>query len=88
MAYMTADGKGPYPNKAGEFCGNYHTSYGNDDRFLRGTHRLGKPHACEAGTAEEMKAAGWMGTYLVKDLNWIVPGAIEIPTPPELMEPN
>lgn len=23
MAYMTKDGFGPYPNKAGEYCGNY-----------------------------------------------------------------
>lgn len=23
MAYLTKDGKGPYPNKAGEYCGNY-----------------------------------------------------------------
>lgn len=85
MAYMTANGKGPYPNKVDEYYGNCN----KDNQSLPNTHRRGRPHACKAGTIEEMEAAGWFGLYLKEDQKVPLPsGAIEIPTPPELMEPN
>lgn len=100
MAYMTKDGKGPYPNKAGEYCGNHskgsspYAMYGqgqqeaaeNQKAYLARM-RFGRPRPCEAGTTEEMEAKGNVGLYLKEDIRLNF-GEIEIPTPPELMEPT
>lgn len=88
MAYMIDD-KGPYPNKAGEYCGNHHPN----DKYARQDYldrmRFGRPHACESGTTEEMEAKGYVGLYLKEDdpLAYLGENGREIPTPPELMEP-
>lgn len=60
MAYMTRDGKGPYPNKAGEYCGNHHPTHlryagGAQEAYLNRM-RFGRPRSCEAGTKEQMTA--------------------------------
>jgi len=102
MAYMTADGQGPCPNKAGEYCGNHNPQYEpiccfhetpgqarQNERAWLSDKRFGKPHSCEAGTSEEMAAKGYVGLYLIEDCKWkLRDGAYEIPTPPELMEPG
>jgi hypothetical protein len=36
MAYMASDGQGPYPNKAGEFCGNYYPAGTIEEMEARG----------------------------------------------------
>ena len=102
MAYMTKDGKGPYPNKAGEYCGNHlvgskpWVSYDempqqaaeNQERYLARM-RFGKPRGCNAGTSEEMEARGHVGLYLKEDsTSGRLNGDVEVPTPPELMEPE
>ena len=82
MAYKTKDGKGPYPNKAGEFCGNYSpwewaccSLYGTQlqadkrQRDWLASKRLGKPSSCQAGTSDEMAAQGYVGAYLNEDCN-------------------
>jgi hypothetical protein len=97
MAYMTKDGGGPYPNKAGEFCGNHlpNSKMNFYPRDPEGIHnkeywakmRFGRPHSCKAGTTEEMEARGYVGLYLKEDtplFDW----EVEVPTPPELMEPK
>lgn len=81
MAYMT----GPYPNKAGEYCGNHQP--GLD--AVRPEMRLGRPRSCKAGTTEELEVRGWFGLYLKEDQPheaWR-DNVVEIPTPPELQEP-
>ncbi len=99
MAYMTADGKGPYPNKAGEYCGNYHPripphrgwhespaqAEERQRRYLAKL-RFGRPRPCRMGTTEEMEARGYVGLYLKADqpLLW---GSVEVDTPNELKEP-
>src|SRR3989304_2647474 len=95
MAYMTSDGQGPYPNKAGEFCGNYHperSSWRTLEEQVRELKwlcqmRFGWPHSCPAGTVEEMEANGYVGLYLKKD-QLLKPGDIEVDTPEELREPS
>lgn len=88
MAHIS-DGRGPYPDKAGEFCGNHRL--GNDpprqlhesfeeawerqDAFLVRM-RFGKPSLCKAGTSAEMKAKGLVGLYLKEDrelFSWETP---------------
>lgn len=97
MAYMIVE-LGPFPNKAGEYCGNYYPPephiHMEGERpedwaaYLR-TVRFGQPHASEAGTTEERLAAGRVGLYLKKDSTGkLEPERREIPTPPELMEPD
>ncbi len=84
MAHMI-DGKGTYPDKAGEFCGNYCPD--NPYHFtipILATMRFGRPHPCEDPlvTAEH----GWVGLYLKEDqplFDWETP----CETPPELLEP-
>lgn len=85
MAYMSqgACPGGPYPNKAGEYCGNY---LPESKGCLKAKMRFGRPRPCEAGTTEEMEANGYVGLYLKEDrqlLEW----ELECPTPPELLEP-
>lgn len=72
IAYMTKDGKGPYPNKKGEYCGNHLPSA----ILLRNFHET-----------KEMAAKGWVGVYLTEDVP-VYDGNTEIDTPPELMEPD
>lgn len=101
MAYMTKDGNGPYPNKAGEYCGNHfpnspphltlHQSPEEAEQHLREwlkKMRFGRPRPCQAGTSKEMAEEGWVGLYLIKGYSEpLRDGDIEVPTPPELMEP-
>lgn len=75
MAYSYR-GKGPYPNKAGEFCGNHrldeqflcavNEGYADAEKrnrlYLAGMH-FGKPSKCKAGSSEEMAAMGFVGLY-------------------------
>ncbi len=76
MAHMS-DGQGPYPDKAGEFCGNHYPNmpaarvFGESQvdaeraqREWMNRMRFGKPAKCDAGTSEEMAAGGWVGLYL------------------------
>ncbi len=59
MAYMFGN-KGPFPNKAGEFYGNYHPG----NLVLPENTRFGRPRPCAAAyvTVEN----GWVGLYLKK----------------------
>ena len=98
MAYMTRDNKGPYPSKAGEYCGNHHPDShpsrqlghspeqaAHHQREWLATMRFGRPRGCEAGTSEEMAAQGWVGLYLKADrklFDW----ETEVPTPDCLKE--
>lgn len=87
MAYMTKDGLGPYPNKAGEYCGNHNPKYSQGGE-VHWTIRCGRPRPCKAGTTEELEADGWMGLYLKDDSPYSNPGDADVPTPPELLEPE
>ena len=100
MAYMTRDGEGPYPNKAGEYCRSHLAGsapvlrFGQrqreeeeeQDRYLARM-QFGRPRACKAGTSKEMKERGYVGLYLKNDSGLILNGDTDIPTPPGLMEP-
>ena len=82
-------GVGPYPDKAGEFCGNHLPGRGlfysfwesresqeRDQKSHLARMRFGKPSSCKAGTSEEMAANGWVGLYLKEDrklLSWETP---------------
>lgn len=79
MAHTT-DGKGPYPDKAGEYCGNHfpgsepalgvgqspQVAKRHQEEWLARM-RFGKPANCGAGTSEEMAQKGWVGLYLKED---------------------
>jgi hypothetical protein len=87
MAYIIKDRgqekwRGPYPNKAGEFCGNDErknlrvTADGTIEAVAGaeygGWHsaksrRIGRPSNCKMGTSEEMAAQGFVGIYLTAD---------------------
>lgn len=100
MAYMVDD-KGPYPNKAGEFCGNHHPA--GPDRFVMPMHgetlqqaadhereylarmRFGQPHPCK--DASVTAENGWVGLYLKKD-SPLFDWETPCDTPPELLEPT
>lgn len=102
MAYMSKGvvPGGPYPNKAGEYCGNH--CVGSEplctlhetpqeaavhQRECLAKMRFGRPHSCKAGTSAEMEAQGYVGLYLKEDqklMSW----EEECPTPPELREPE
>ncbi len=94
MAYMI-DGKGPYPNKAGEFCGNHHpgldtypsVSLQETPAEAQRRHqerlarmRFGKPSSCGMGTSEEMAAKGYVGLYLKEDSDFIRTSQVQIET--------
>lgn len=82
MAHMT-DGHGPYPDKAGEFCGNWLPGPENfpamrlceepqeeADRHQRewlARMRFGRPAGCGAGSSEKMTSCGYVGLYLKED---------------------
>ncbi len=81
MAYMV-EGRGPYPNKAGEYCGN-HCGH---PLTIPENMRKGRPRPCPDGTTAEMEAQGYVGLYLKEDqklMDW----EEECDTPPELTEP-
>lgn len=80
MAYAaksTGSWCGPYPNKAGEFCGNVSLSHVTLDadgstitnicKVATTNKRIGQPAACQAGSSEEMVKKGCVGLYLIKD---------------------
>lgn len=92
--------EGPYPNKEGEFCGNYHPDFEphpiRDETLeqARTNHRnwlakmrFGKVHPCKAGNTEEMERQGYVGLYLKADQP-LMGDEIEVPTPEELKEPK
>lgn len=81
---------GPYPNKAGEYCGNYYLHQSSEEterlKAYLARMRFGRPRPCQAGTMEEMEKDGYVGLYLKEDrelMSW----EKECPTPPELLEP-
>lgn len=100
MAYMR-DGNGPFPNRAGEYCGNHAPNTpptmmlgetpvmaAERNRRYLATMRFGRPHSCGAGTSKKMAERGWVGLYLREDSRLgLRSDATEIPTPSELMEP-
>jgi hypothetical protein len=63
--------RGPYPNKAGEFCGNIGLSDPDLGRDVLKTKRLGAPSSCLAGTSIELQAKGMAGLYLLKDQTYL-----------------
>lgn len=98
MAYMT-DGKGPYPNKAGEYCGNHlvgniacrlfdqtQAQANEDQRAWLATMRFGRPRPSRTITTKELEAHGCVGLYL-KETCKLFDWETEVPTPPELLEP-
>lgn len=90
MAYMTKDGKGPYPCHKGDYCGNYHPDYPHYPLHMAKFHhaqvRHGRPRPCKAGTTAVMKAMGMVGLYLREDVD-VPPGATLLPTPNNMREP-
>ena len=100
MAYKKKDGSGPYPNKAGEYCGNHQkgspalrmTNETSEDAERRqdawlARMRFGRPRPCHAGTTEDMEAMGYVGLYLLNDSPTSFADDVEIETPDELKEP-
>lgn len=102
MAYMNKGvvPGGPYPNKAGEYCGNHLVGSTPTCRFdespqeaathqreYLGRMRFGRPHSCEVGTSAEMAARGYVGLYLKEDRS-LMSWEVECETPPELTEPE
>ncbi len=99
MAYMVDD-KGPYPNKSGEFCGNYQpnahhswpTPVGNETPQQAARHekeylarmRFGRPRPCKAKYVTAKN--GWVGLYLKEDRP-LLSWETQCETPPELLEP-
>lgn len=88
MAY-TNEGKGPYPNKAGEHCGNHMPGsramrLSGQSQVEADTHqeewlakmRFGTPSNCGLGSSAEMVAKGYVGLYLKEDrdlFDWETP---------------
>ena len=88
MAHLVGT-KGPYPDKAGEFCGNHSPGSLPIRSFFETAEeaaprqreylarmRFGRPSNCDAGTTEEMVARGYVGLYLKEDcelLSWETP---------------
>lgn len=103
MAYMTKDGKGPYPCYKDEYCGNHlvgsfpilnmHESpeegKRNQEAFLARM-RFGRPRSCKAFTTTEGESLGYVGLYLKEDSppSHHMPGDILIDTPNKLREPS
>ena len=100
MAHMI-DGKGPYPDKAGEYCGNYHVDNpfsppcllhetpaqaAKREKEWLSRMRFGRPRATSEYSAEQLEADGLVGLYLKEDRPLM---SFETPcdTPPELLEP-
>lgn len=86
MAYMLRD-KGPYPNKAGEFCGNCLHEQLRLGKVDRDDCYIGRPQPCGRSTVEKLEAQGFVGLYLKKDIIWLSKGVTEVLTPENLKEP-
>jgi hypothetical protein len=70
MAYILTGhvGRGPFPNAAGEFVGNYRAGErdGANGWFDSTRHRLGRPRPIAAeDTVSSLEAQGWRGKYLI-----------------------
>ena len=102
MAYMTEDGKGPYPCYAGEYCGNYlpgipplrrndqtQQDAERQERLWLASMRFGRPHSRKQSTSAQMAAQGWVGLYLKEDYEHpsFVGHFVLVDTPDELREP-
>lgn len=88
MAYMF-EGRGPFPNKAGEFCGNWDTNLPVPPDM-----RYGRPRPTKASTTAELEAQGIGGLYWLTDQGSGAglecnrdKGITEVPTPSKLTEP-
>lgn len=101
MAYMTKEGKGPYPCYEGEFCGNHNPNHPlcrregitadqaeQRQKSSLAKMRFGRPRACGAGTSAEMAAQGYVGLYLKQGDEHRLPGEVLVDTPEELREPG
>lgn len=100
MAFMTADGEGPFPNRAGEHCGNFFVdcypvtaenetledALKRQDKYLS-RFRFGRPRPTSTGTIEELEKLGLNGLYLKEDQS-IGSSDTEIKTPDWLKEPG
>lgn len=99
MAYMI-DGKGPYPNRVDEYCGNHQPGMipmarlGQTQEqtnaslaaYLR-TMKFGRPRPCKAGTTAELEERGVVGLY-ARHAHKLRGREVAVPTPPEMMEPK
>lgn len=92
MAYMRADGSGLVLNKRGEWLSNIH----RDDVRKTQEEEWASPARCYVGSPKagpktyslvQLKELGMVGLYLGRD-EPMPPGAVEVPTPPELTEPT
>ena len=98
MAYIKKNGEGPYPNKAGEYCGNYdpentYLDYRDISDLERHKEwlsrmRFGCPRPSDTHTIQQMRDMGLVGLYLKEDDIHIYSKEYTVPTPPELMEPT
>ncbi len=101
MAHMVDD-KGPYPDNAGEYCGNHNPNdryplpriasetpaqaQKRENEWLSRM-RFGRPHATNEYTVEQLEADGIVGLYLKEDRP-LFDWETPCPTPPELLEPT
>ena len=101
MAYMTKESKGPYPNKAGEYCGNHipgsycmrsfdqtQQQANIEQQKWLARMRFGKPRSCKAGRSKYMAEQGYVGLYLKEDRPLYSGDTQLLLTPKELMEPE
>ena len=100
MAYMIKD-KGPYPNKAGEYCGNHYLdsrfhppcisnetlaqAKKREDEWLSKM-RFGRPQPTAEYTTKQFEEMGLAGLYL-KENRPLLSHETPCATPPELLEP-
>lgn len=92
MAYIRADGSGPVLNKRGEWLTNVHrdavTKTQREEWASPARCYVDDPHSVPGGySVTRLKAHGIVGLYLGRD-EPMPPGATEVPTPPELLEPE
>ncbi len=98
MAYMV-EGRGPYPNKVGEYCGNHSpgslsiTGLGESresadkrQKVYLARMRFGRPRLTSEFTAKQLEAKGWVGLYL-NESRRLSSEETECLTPLELLEP-
>ena len=104
MAYIdtTKPDEPPYPNLAGEFCGNHFKggrAYACDGQTQSEANeqqqtylarmRFGRPRPDGTATTEELEARGLVGLYLKEDdFRKLSKDEVACPTPPELLEPG
>ncbi len=99
MAHMI-DGEGPYPDKAGEYCGNHYINspfpplpMSNETSAQAAKHkrvwllkmRFGRPRATIAYSMEQLETDGLVGLYLKEDQP-LLSFETRCDTPPELLE--